>query len=420
MAKLFLLAALASGASLDYQSQLTNLLSPILDTGAAEHSSDDPRSAGPASTATNSAAHSAGGGAAPPQFSPPPMHGAGPKTGSWLGGPADGGDNGEWLKDATQETPGEEADLMAAYQQQLMQLMQQQYTAELEAQEAHAAAGGGPWMGSPFLHGDDQQLNPAAPMPGVLELDQYTAAKLIGGRTPIILQFYLHAMMCPNCAVMAPAMRALGSQYATEPNLMVAKVDAMAEAALSTQYGVDKMSLPAVLHFPAGSTTPKVYSGSASKEALMEYVELNEAVVKEGQVPELRPRLLQFLCSDDRAERLALKKQTSDAVNELRSEMVLYGESYVTVMERLVKPEKGERWLANQKAKLLAARADPSTPEAKRHTARRQLNVLEDFEEAMAQAKLVDESADSIRIAADEAAAYAARSKASKGARRGR
>jgi len=72
------------------------------------------------------------------------------------------------------------------------------------------------------------------------------------------------------------------------------------------------------------------------------------------------------------------------------------------VMERLVKPEKGERWLANQKAKLLAARADPGTPEAKRHTARRQLNVLEDFEEAMAQAKLVDESADSIRIAADE------------------
>ena len=410
MIKLFLLAALAG---VDYQSQLTNLLSPILDTGAAESSTDEPRSAGPTIT-TNSAAHS-GGGAAPPQFSPPPMHGAGPKTGSWLGGPADGGDNGEWLKDATRETQGEEA----AYQQ-LMQLMQQQYSAELEAQEAHAAAGGGPWMGSPFLHGDGQQLNPAAPMPGVLELDQYTAAKLIGGRTPIILQFYLHAMMCPNCAVMAPAMRALGSQYATEPNLMVAKVDAMAEAALSTQYGVDKMSLPAVLHFPAGSTTPKVYSGSASKEALMEYIELNEAVVKEGQVPELRPRLLQFLCSDDRAERLALKKQTSDAVNELRSEMVLYGESYVTVMERLVKPEKGERWLANQKAKLLAARADPSTPETKRHTARRQLNVLEDFEEAMAQAKLVDESADSIRIAADEAAAYAARSKASKGARRGR
>merc|ERR1711988_44519 len=97
-------------------------------------------------------------------------------------------------------------------------------------------------------------------------------------------------------------------------------------------------------------------------------------------------------------EREELRKQTSEKVNELRSEMVLYGESYVSVMERMLVPSKTERWLKNQKNKLQATRADASAPEAKRQKARRQLNVLADFESALMESKKMQASAESIRI----------------------
>jgi hypothetical protein len=380
---LALLASIRAASVPDYGAELTGILNPFI-------------------------------GADPPA----PTGALGPTTGSWLGGPSNGGADGQWLKEATQRTEEaqrEEEEMIAAYQQQYMAAMQQQYTAALEAQEAHAQTGGGPWVGTPFVNGAAvNTLDPAAPMPGVLDLDQYTAAKLIGGPTPIVIQFYVHAGMCPNCAVMSSVMRGLGSQYATEKNIMIAKVDAMAEHQLSARYGEDQMMLPAVLHFKAGSTTPKVYSGSGSKEAMMEYIEQHEDVVKEGQVPELREMVTRFLVSKDKSERDELRKETSAKVNELRSEMVLYGESYVSVMERTLTPSKSERWLKNQKAKLQATRADPSATEVKKQKARRQLNVLEDFDAGLQQAKKVEEGAESIRIAAAEAEAYANRNKAKK------
>lgn len=396
-----LLAGVRATASQDYGAELSGILNPMLQMmpGGGEVSTV------PAEVAM------------PPGAVPPSFGGAvGPSTGSWLNGPADGGADGAWLKEATQRTEDqqtEEQEMINAYQQQYMIAMQQQYTAALEAQEAHAQTGGGPWMGSPFLNGAAvNTLDPHAPMPGVMELDQYTASKLVGGPQPIVMQFYVHAAMCPNCAVMASVMRGLGAQYATEQNIMIAKVDAMAEHQLSARFGVDQLTLPAVLHFAAGSDHPKIYSGSGSKEALMEYIESHEDVVKEGQVPELREMVMRFLLSKDKPGREQLRKETSAQVNELRSEMVLYGESYVSVMERLLTPSKAESWLKKQKAKLIATRADDTQSEVKRQKARRQLNVLEDFDQALLKAKKVEESADSIRIAAAEADAYAKRSKA--------
>lgn len=209
-------------------------------------------------------------------------------------------------------------------------------------------------------------------------------------------------------------MRALGAQYATEPNIIIAKINAINAGQLSATFGIEHMALPALLHFKAGSTTPHIYSGSGSQDALMDYIEQHENVVKEGQVPELHGMVIRFLLSKDKTERDELRKQTSAKVNELRAEMVLYGESYVSVMERILTPTKTARWLKSQRAKLLATRADASAPEPKRQKARRQLNVLADFEAALVEAKKVEEGAESIRIAADEAEAYAKRSKAKK------
>ncbi len=384
-----LLASIRAASVPDFGAELSGLLNPLLNMG------EQP----------------AGNAGAPLLGSS-----MGPTTGSWLGGPSNGGADGQWLKEATkrsEKAQKEEEELIAAYQQQYMAAMQQQYEAALEAQEAHAQTGGGPWMGTPFVNGQiANTLDPAAPMLGVLELDQYTANKVIGGPTPVVVQFYVHSGLCPNCAVMSSVMRALGTHYATEQNIIIAKVNAMDAGQLSASFGVDQMALPALLHFNAGSTTPNIYSGSGSRDALLDYIEQHEDVIKEGQVPELRDMVTRFLISKDKSERDELRKQTSAQVNELRSEMVLYGESYVNVMERILTPSKTERWLNNQRTKLLAIRADASAPEAKQQKARRQLNVLADFEAALAEAKRVKDASESIRIAAEEAAAYAKRSKA--------
>lgn len=398
-----LLASIRAASVPDYGFELSGLLSPLLSGGEE-----------PPPVAPNAAA--------PPLVAGPlgPMTGSfGPATGSWLGGPSNGGADGQWLKEATHrstEAQREEEELIARYQQEYMAAMQQQYLAA-SAQGAPTQTGDG--TGAPFAN--EQALNlvdPASPMAGVLELDQYTAAKLIGGPTPMVVQFYVHAGMCPNCAVMASTMRGLGSHYATQQNIIIAKINVMDAGQLAVDCGIDQIGLPAVVHFKAGSTTPNIYSGSGSRDALMDYIEQHEDVVKEGQVPELRAMVTQFLLSDDKSARDELRKLTSEKVNELPSEMVLYGESYVSVMERILVPSKTERWLKNQKAKLQATRADASAPEAKQQKARRQLNVLADFEASLIESKKIQEGAESIRIAAAEAEAYAKRSKARNGSER--
>ncbi|KAK4103924.1 disulfide isomerase [Parathielavia hyrcaniae] len=106
----------------------------------------------------------------------------------------------------------------------------------------------------------------------VLMLTDSTFKQQIGGDKNVLVAFT--APWCGHCKTLAPTWEALAETFASEENVVVAKVDADASTGKATaaEYGVS--GYPTIKFFPAGSTTPEAYNGGRSEEALVTF--LNE------------------------------------------------------------------------------------------------------------------------------------------------
>lgn len=94
----------------------------------------------------------------------------------------------------------------------------------------------------------------------------------IGGEKDVLVAFT--APWCGHCKSLAPIWETLANDFANEPTVLVAKVDAEApqSKAVAEEQGVS--SYPTIKYFPKGSTTPEAYQGGRTEEALVGF--LNE------------------------------------------------------------------------------------------------------------------------------------------------
>ena len=77
-----------------------------------------------------------------------------------------------------------------------------------------------------------------------------------------------------DCKTLAPIWETLAQDFASEPTVLVAKVDAEAENAKATAEDQGVKSYPTIKYFPKGSTTPVAYEGGRTEQDLVAY--LNE------------------------------------------------------------------------------------------------------------------------------------------------
>jgi protein disulfide-isomerase A6 len=75
-----------------------------------------------------------------------------------------------------------------------------------------------------------------------------------------------------DCKTLAPIWEKVAADFASEPAVLIAKVDAEGENSKATAQAQDVSSYPTLKFFPKGSTTPEAYSGARSEEALVEFV----------------------------------------------------------------------------------------------------------------------------------------------------
>ena len=73
---------------------------------------------------------------------------------------------------------------------------------------------------------------------------------------------------------MAPIWETLAQDFASEPTVLVAKVDAEAENAKSTAQAQGVKSYPTIKYFPKGSSTPIPYEGARTEKDFVSF--LNE------------------------------------------------------------------------------------------------------------------------------------------------
>jgi len=101
-------------------------------------------------------------------------------------------------------------------------------------------------------------------------LNDNTFKEQVGGDKDVLVAFT--APWCGHCKSLAPVWETVARDFANEPNVIVAKVDAEAEnaKALAKDQGVS--SYPTIKFFPKGTTEPEAYSGGRTEADLVTFL----------------------------------------------------------------------------------------------------------------------------------------------------
>jgi len=101
-------------------------------------------------------------------------------------------------------------------------------------------------------------------------LTDTTFAPQIGGDKDVLVAFT--APWCGHCKTLAPVWESLANDFVSEPNVLIAKVDAEAPNAKATAQEQGVKSYPTIKYFPRGSTEPEAYSGGRSESDLLSFI----------------------------------------------------------------------------------------------------------------------------------------------------
>ncbi|EXJ94188.1 protein disulfide-isomerase A6 [Capronia coronata CBS 617.96] len=101
-------------------------------------------------------------------------------------------------------------------------------------------------------------------------LTDTTFKQEVGGDKDVLVAFT--APWCGHCKTLAPTWEKLADDFAAEPNVLIAKIDAEAENSKATAQAQGITGYPTIMFFPKGSTEPEPYSGPRSEEALVDFV----------------------------------------------------------------------------------------------------------------------------------------------------
>ncbi|KAI4163465.1 MAG: hypothetical protein LQ342_002972 [Letrouitia transgressa] len=175
------------------------------------------------------------------------------------------------------------------------------------------------------------------PVPSAVEmLNDRTFKKEVGSDKDILVAFT--APWCGHCKSLAPIWESVANDFASEPSVLIAKVDAEAENSKSTAEAQDIKSYPTIKYFPKGSTTPEPYEGGRSETDLVDFMNskagTHRAVgggldAQAGVIPSLDAIVTRFTGGE------SLTSISEEAAFAARGLKEKYAEYYVKVFDKL-------------------------------------------------------------------------------------
>ncbi|KAF2196255.1 disulfide isomeras-like protein [Delitschia confertaspora ATCC 74209] len=107
----------------------------------------------------------------------------------------------------------------------------------------------------------------------VVHLDDKSFKETVGGDKDVLVAFT--APWCGHCKSLAPVWETLATDFATEPNVVIAKVDAEATNAKATAQEQGVTSYPTIKYFKKGSTEALPYEGARSEADFINFINAN-------------------------------------------------------------------------------------------------------------------------------------------------
>ncbi|KAB8073914.1 thioredoxin-like protein [Aspergillus leporis] len=169
-------------------------------------------------------------------------------------------------------------------------------------------------------------------------LTDSTFKTTIGGDKDVLVAFT--APWCGHCKSLAPTWETLAKDFALEPNVVIAKVDAEAENAKATAKEQGVTGYPTIKFFPKGSKEGIPYSGARSEEALIEFLNTQTGThrvvgggldEKAGTIPTVDELVAKYTSSQNLEELVGEVKKATKGLQDK------YAEYYVKVAEKLGK-----------------------------------------------------------------------------------
>ncbi|KAL9599756.1 MAG: hypothetical protein Q9219_003639 [cf. Caloplaca sp. 3 TL-2023] len=171
-------------------------------------------------------------------------------------------------------------------------------------------------------------------------LNDQTFKNHIGGDKDVLVAFT--APWCGHCKSLAPTWETVAQDFATEPNVVIAKVDAEAENSKSTAEAQGVKSYPTIKYFPKGSTTPEPYEGGRSEKDILDF--MNEKAgthrvvgggldAKAGIITSLDSVVKKLTAGGSIA---SVSEEATKAAKDLKDK---YAEYYMKVFEKLAKSQ---------------------------------------------------------------------------------
>lgn len=205
----------------------------------------------------------------------------------------------------------------------------------------------------------------------------------------VLVEFY--APWCGHCKNLAPTYEKVAETFQSEPNCIVAKVDADKEKELGRRFGVS--GFPTIKFYPKDNKEGEEYSSGRSEQAFIDY--LNEKCgtnrVSGGGVNDAAGRIdafdeaaKKFMNSPDEREAV-IADVTKATSGESDPDYRKSGEYYIKVMKKI--QNKGEDYVANEVSRL-ERMLEGSMVAEKRDSMFKRKNILNQFAKAMQKEEL--------------------------------
>lgn len=141
-----------------------------------------------------------------------------------------------------------------------------------------------------------------------------------------------------DCKTLAPIWETLADDFATESDVVIAKVDAEAENSKSVTKEQGITGYPTIKYFPKGSSEPEAYGGARTEQAFIEFLNSKTGSHRAvgggldefaGTIPEINAIIAKYTSSHELEKLIA---EVNKAVKDVSDK---YAQYYAKVAEKL-------------------------------------------------------------------------------------